>query len=199
MAKANELYKKVSLHQFIAGSTLFLFIWINIDNIFAIIPNGDIYQTGKWVVFFIGLSKLVGITLGFGSTLISFSRYYYWGLYFTFFLTGLTIYTNYLLIPRLGMTGAALATFITCLISYSWQQWIVLKKVKGNPYTFGFVKQSFLILFLLGINAFLPSWSNKPCIDGFYRTLIIGLVWLYLTYRLKISNEISLLLRKYIK
>ena len=199
LAKANELYKKVSLHQFIAGSTLFLFIWINIDNIFAIIPNGTTYEAGKWVVFFIALSKLVSVTLGFGGTLISFSRYYYWGLYFTFFLTGLTIYTNYLLIPRLGMTGAALATFITCLISYSWQQWIVLKKVKGNPYTFGIVKQSFLILFLLGVDIILPSWSSNPFVDIFYRTSVIILLWIYLTYRLKISDEMSLLLRKYIK
>lgn len=178
---------------------MFLFIWINIDNIFAIIPNGTTYEAGKWVVFFIALSKLVSVTLGFGGTLISFSRYYYWGLYFTFFLTGLTIYTNYLLIPRLGMTGAALATFITCLISYSWQQWIVLKKVKGNPYTFGIVKQSFLILFLLGVDIILPSWSSNPFVDIFYRTSVIILLWIYLTYRLKISDEMSLLLRKYIK
>ena len=97
------------------------------------------------------------------------------------------------------MTGAALATFITCLISYSWQQWIVLKKVKGNPYTIGIVKQIFLILFLLGVDIILPSWSSNPFVDIFYRTSVIILLWIYLTYRLKISDEMSLLLRKYIK
>jgi len=199
LAKANELYKKVSLHQFIAGSTLFLLIWINIDNIFAIIPNGEIYKAGKWVVFFIGLSKLVGVTLGFGNTLISFSRYYYWGLYFTFFLTSLTIYTNYLLIPRLGMTGAALATFITCLISYSWQQWVVLKKVKGNPYSIGIVKQIGVVLFLLAVNYLLLHWIENSIIDACCRTFIIALLWVYLTYRLKTSDEIFLLVKKYIK
>ena len=199
LAKANELYKKVSLHQFIAGSTLFLFIWINIDNIFAIIPNGTTYEAGKWVVFFIALSKLVSVTLGFGGTLISFSRYYYWGLYFTFFLTGLTIYTNYLLIPRLGMTGVSLSN-----LYYLSDQLLLAamdspEKVKGNPYTFGIVKQSFLILFLLGVDIILPSWSSNPFVDIFYRTSVIILLWIYLTYRLKISDEMSLLLRKYIK
>lgn len=194
LAKANELYKKVSLHQFIAGSTLFLFIWINIDNIFAIIPNGTTYEAGKWVVFFIALSKLVSVTLGFGGTLISFSRYYYWGLYFTFFLTGLTIYTNYLLIPRLGMTGAALATFITCLISYSWQQWIVLKKVKGNPYTFGIVKQTFLIMLLCGFNCFLPDFNN-PWGDGIFRSVIVSVFGIVLFYTWNISEEICLMIK----
>lgn len=195
LPKANDLYKKVALHQFIAGSTLFLFIWINIDNIFAVIPNGATYEAGKWVVFFIALSKLVSVTLGFGGTLISFSRYYYWGLYFTFFLTGLTIYTNYLLIPRLGITGAALATFITCLISYFWQQWIVLRKVKGNPYTFGIVKQIGVILFLVVVDYFLPHWTENPVADGCYRTFIIGILWFGFVYYLRISSEINRLFR----
>lgn len=197
--KANELYKKVSLHQLVAGSTLFLFIWINIDNIFAIIPNGEIYESGKWVVFFIALSKLITVTLNFGGTLISFSRYYYWGLYFTFFLMALTVYTNRLLIPVWGISGAALATFITCFISYSWQQWIVLKKVKGNPYTLNMVKQILLLLFLFFCNALLPVWTTNPYLDAFYRTFIIGVLWLLLTYKLKISEEIGTLMRNFLK
>lgn len=197
LLKANRLYKKVSLHQLIAGSTLFLLIWINIDSIFAIIPNGAVYEEGKWVVFFIGLSKLVSMTLGFGGTLISFSRYYYWGLYFTFFLTILTIYTNYLLIPILGVAGAALASLITCLISYSLQQWIVLKKVKGNPYSVGTIKQIGVILFLFGCNALLPCWSDSPFVDIFYRSVLIGILWLFLIYRLRISDEICQLMDKF--
>ena len=55
--EANTLYKKVALHQLIAGGLIFLFIWINIDNIFAIIPNGHIYVAGKWVVFFIEIGR----------------------------------------------------------------------------------------------------------------------------------------------
>lgn len=193
--KANALYKKVALHQLIAGSSLFLLIWINIDNIFNIIPNGGVYETGKWVVFFIGLSKLVAITLNFGGTLISFSRYYYWGLYFTFFLTALTVYTNYLLIPRLGITGAAVASFITCLISYSWQQCIVLRKVKGNPYDVAMLKQVGLVILLFGVDYFLPVWEVSPILDGCYRTFIIGILWLLLIYCLQVSEELNQLIR----
>lgn len=192
--KANQLYKKVSLHQLLSGSSLFLVIWINIDNIFAVIPNGEVYAAGKWVVFFIAMSRLVANTLAFGATLISFSRYYYWGLYFTFFLSLLTICTNYLFIPLWGMTGAAVATLITCLLSYSMQQWIVLKKVKGNPYSIGFIKQILLILFLGGCNAVLPRWTENPFLDSIYRTVIIMVCWLYLTYRFRISAEVNRLL-----
>lgn len=196
-AQANKLYKTVSLHQLIAGSTIFLLIWINIDNIFAIIPNGTIYQEGKWVVFFIGISKLVSVTLGFGGALILFSRYYYWGLYFTFLLTGLTIYTNYLLIPIFGVSGAAVASLITCVISYSWQQWIVVKKIKCNPYSIGTLKQIGLILLLFVCNALLPRWSDNPFVDLCYRTILIGLLWLFLTYYFRVSDEVCRLMDKF--
>lgn len=199
LEKANELYKKVSLHQLMAGSILFLLIWINIDNIFAILPNGQIYQTGKWVVFFIAMSKLVSMTLSFGGTLVSFSRYYYWGLYFTFFLTALTITTNYFFIPLWGIAGAAGATLLTCVISYSFQQWIVLKKIKGNPYSWNTLKLLLVALLLLGVNRLLPFWTENPYIDTVYRAFFIGSCWLILVYKLRISEELCQLLRKMLK
>lgn len=199
LSKANRLYKKVSLHQLMAGSVLFLLIWINIDNIFAIIPNGEVYKAGKWVVFFIAMSKIVAMTLSFGGTLISFSRYYYWGLYFTFFLTALTITTNYFFIPLWGMPGAAIATLITCLVSYLFQQWIVLKKIKGNPYSWNTLKQLLLVSGLWGCNFLLPHWTANPFLDGAYRTLIIGSCWMFLAYKLRISEELCQLVQKLLK
>lgn len=196
---ANQLYKKVSLHQLIAGSSIFLLIWINIDNIFAIIPNGDIYAAGKWVVFFIALSKMIAATLNFGATLISFSRYYYWGLFFTIFITIIGITTNLLLIPRLGITGAAVATLITTILLCTVQQWIVLLKVKGNPYSTGMIKQLILLLTLFGINFLLPVWTSNPIADGLYRTIIIGIIGLIALYKLKISDEICLVMDKFLK
>ncbi len=196
---ANGLYKQVSLHQLMVGSIFFLLIWINIDNIFAVLPNGDIYRQGKWVVFFIAMSRLVGMTLGFGATLISFSKYYYWGLYFTFLLTGLTIVTNELLIPLCGITGAALATFLTCVVSYLFQQWIVMRKVNGNPYTWGTVKQILLICFLLGINELLPAVLANPWLDACYRTAIVGLLCLVMVYKLNISEQVNRLLKKHLR
>jgi O-antigen/teichoic acid export membrane protein len=196
---ANQLYKKVALHQLVAGSIIFLFIWINIDHIFAIIPNGNVYIAGKWVVFFIGLAKLLNITFNFGATLISFSKYYYWGLFFMAFITITGIITNLLLIPVLGITGAAIATLITCILLNTVQQWIVLIKIKGNPFSTGLVKILILTLILFGINFLLPQWSSNPFIDGIYRTLIIGIITLISIYKLNISDEISAIMDRLLK
>ncbi|MDR0667710.1 MAG: oligosaccharide flippase family protein [Prevotellaceae bacterium] len=186
---ANTLYKKVSLHQLMVGGLLFILVWTNIDNIFTIIPNGAIYAEGRWVVFFMGLAKLIEITLGFGNTLISFSKYYYWSLYFTFFIIGIGILTNSLLIPLLGIAGSAIATTISCLLSGSVQQWIVLKKVKGNPYSLGTLKLILIFLLLIGINYFLFDFAN-PWVDGLCRTLLLALCSAVLLYVLNVSDDL---------
>lgn len=194
-ARANRLYKQVSLHQLIAGSLIFLLIWVNLDNIYAIIPQGEAYRAGRWVVCFIGLSKLIEITLGFGGTLISYSRYYHWTLYFSFFITGLTIVSNNWLIPRYGITGAAMATSLTCLVSYGIQQGIIFLKVKGNPYSIGMLKQAGLIVFLLLADRLLPPLAH-PWADLIYRSAVLTAAGLPLLYLLKISPEVNGLVRK---
>ena len=191
------LYKKVSIHQLVAGSFIFLLIWINIDNIFAIIPNGHKYAAGKWVVFFIGISRIIGVTLNFGSVLISFSKYYYWSLFFTFIITLTGIITNLLLIPVMGITGAAIATLISCSLSYLIQQVIIATKIKCNPFTINTLKQLLIIAAVFSVNFILPQYTQHPLIDGIYRSVITIGVMTFLIYKLKISDEICILIDKY--
>ena len=191
METANQLFKKVSLHQLVAGSCVFLLLWINIDNIFQIIPNGNVYAVGKWVVFFLVLGRLLSITVNFGATIIAYSKYYYWTLFFSIFITITGVITNLILIPRMGMTGAAIATLTSTILSCGVQQWIVMKKIKGNPFSMSMLKLIILILILFGINYLLPHWTSNPFIDLPYRTLIIGSITVISLYKLKISDEIS--------
>lgn len=198
MKAVNQLYRKVSLHQLMIGGFVFLLIWINIDNIFALIPNGEIYSQGKWVVFFLALGKLIEVTLNFGNNLISYSRFYYWGLYFTFFITAIAIVFNNWLIPIFGVTGAGLATTLTCLISYSAQQWLVQVKMKTNPISFKLIKLLGLFFLVLGINALLPKY-HIVIIDGLYRTAIVSICLCSLIYVFNISEEVNLLVNNFVK
>ncbi|MGB5978923.1 MAG: oligosaccharide flippase family protein, partial [Cyclobacteriaceae bacterium] len=44
------IYKKSALNLLIVGGLLYLGILVNLENIFRLMPNGDIYRTGWWVV-----------------------------------------------------------------------------------------------------------------------------------------------------
>jgi len=190
--EATTLYRQVSIHQLVASSVLLLIIWVNLDNIFSIIPNGERFEAGRYAVLFLGLSRVVYSTLNFGNTLIQYSKYYYWTLFITGFLTILTIVFNKIFIPLWGITGVALASFITCLVSYSYQQYLVQRKLHTNPFTWATVRQFGVIGMLYGCNFLLPSLSFvSPWLDAGVRSLFLAVIAIVLVYVLKISPQIT--------
>lgn len=198
--KANQLYQQVSLHQLMASGFIFLLIWINMDNIYAILPNGETFAEGRYVVLFLGLSKLISTTLVFGGVLIQFSRYYYWSLFISLFLTLFTIGTNLYFIPRMGVSGAAFASLITCVISYSYQQYIVQRKVHGNPFTRNTLVLIALLVALWGVNLLIPSFTTlSPWLDLLVRTILIGCLGTVLAYKLNISCEVNRMIGQYLR
>ncbi len=198
--RAQDLYRQVSIHQMLASTVLLLIVWINLDNIFAIIPNGEKFAEGRWAVLFLGLSKVVYGTLNFGNTLISFSKYYYWTLFFTFILMGVSIVTNLHFIPILGMSGAALASLITVLLSYAYQQYIVQVKIRTNPFTWAHLRMSIILVVLFALNFLIPSFAGySPWIDALIRTSVILAAAVALVYALRISPQITWFIHKIIK
>lgn len=198
--KANALYQRVSIHQLMASSLILLLIWVNIDNIFEILPNGEKFAEGKYVVLFLGLAKIISTTLGFGGVLIQFSKYYYWTLYISLFLTALTIGTNLYFIPRLGISGAALASLITTIISYCYQQYLVQRKVHGNPFTKKSVIMLLIVIALWGINKLIPSLSAvSPWLDFAVRTIVTAFLAAAAVLRLKISPEVQDLAKRLLR
>ncbi len=197
--KAQQLYKQVSVHQMLASTVLLLIVWINLDNIFAIIPNGEKFAEGRWAVLFLGLSKVVYGTLNFGNTLISFSKYYYWTLFFTFILMGISIATNLYFIPIFGLSGAALASLITVLLSYAYQQYIVQVKIKTNPFTWAHLRIVAILCALFALNFLIPSFGGySPWIDIIIRTGVVLGVAAVLIYVLRISPQITWFIDRYL-
>lgn len=197
MLEAESLYKQVSIHQMLASTVLLMLVYINLDNIFAIIPNGHIYAEGKWAVLFLGLSKVIYGTLNFGNTLISFSKYYYWTLVVTIVLTFITIGTNLYFIPLYGLSGAAFATLIATIMSYSYQQYLVQVKLRTNPLTWRHGRVVVLLLALFGLNLLIPSFMGwSPWADAMIRTSIVGIIAVILIYSLHISEQINWFIAK---
>lgn len=192
VARAQQLYRQVSIHQMLASTVLLMIVWINLDNIFAIIPNGEKFAEGRWAVLFLGLSKVVYGTLNFGNTLISFSKYYYWTLFIAILLAAISIGSNLYFIPLYGLSGAALASLLTVLVSYAYQQYIVQVKIKTNPFSWKHAWILFILCILFVVNMFIPSLlSVSPWLDGFVRTLIVLGGAIVLVYSLKISEQIN--------
>ena len=189
----NSIYKKTCLNQFIIGSLIFVGIWANIHNVFKILP--PVYEAGKYVIFFISLANLTDMIIGANGVIIGLSKYYRYQTYLSVFLAIFVIITNYIFIPIFGITGAALASFISKLLFNLTRYVFVLKKLKMQPYNIKFL----LVLLIAGISYFvgyiIPKFDNF-IVDIIIRSISISLVFVGITLILKLSDDFNLLFNK---
>ncbi len=190
MPMLRKLYQKTSINQMVVGALLFLGIWCNIDNIFGLIPHGEIYTEGKFVVLFIGLGKLINMTAGNNSDLITNSKYFRFNFYSVSLLALLTIITNLIFIPIWGLAGAAIASALSILIFNLAKFIFLLIKTGLQPFD-----QSFLKVIIISGITFLAAWytpyAGNIFIDLILRSSIIILLFLPGIYFWKVSDDIN--------
>jgi O-antigen/teichoic acid export membrane protein len=195
-SKLNELYKKSSITQLIIGGFLFLLIWLNIENVFKLIPHGSIYSQGKWVVFIIGLGYMFDMTTGINQEIVGTSKYYKIDLIFYPLLGLLAIALNMYLIPRYGMTGAALATAIILFLLNTIRFFLLLLFFKIQPFSFDTLKAILIFAIVIIINSFVPEIRNHFLYDILLRSFILTTVFIFFVLNLKVSEDINFTFQK---
>jgi O-antigen/teichoic acid export membrane protein len=184
------LYKKSSINQFLIASVIFLVIWLNIDSIFSLIPHGDIYREGKWVVFFISLAKLFDMLTGINAEIVGTSRYYKIDLLFFSIISLIGISLTFLLIPLYGIIGAALAVLLSTVL-YNTTRFIFIAVVmKIQPFTKKTIVAGLCAALTYGVILFVPV-TNITVIDIGLRTVFIGVIFGGLILSLHVSEDIS--------
>jgi O-antigen/teichoic acid export membrane protein len=190
--KINELYKKSSITQLVIGGFLFLLIWLNIENIFKLIPHGSIYSQGKWVVFIIGLGYIFDMTTGINQEIVGTSKYYKIDLLFYPILGLIAIGANMFLVPRYGMIGAAMATAFTIFLLNTVRFFFLLLIFKIQPFSFNTIKALSIFILVIIINYFIPDIHNHFLYDIILRSSVITAVFIFLVISLKTSEDINL-------
>lgn len=206
--QADSLCKNVALHQFIAGSFVFLLIWINIDFIFDLLPNGDVYRLGKWAVLLLSLGKLFYSTFAVATTALSYSKHYYYSLLFTIFLAAMSLLLNRWLVPKWDINGGAASYAMSYAVYTVLLLTFIRWKVGVLPLSGKMFPVLMVILALLGLNL---GWTAllTPYFSGLFERQIYGLfidaglksllfmaLGLTAVYRLRVSQSVNDLLDK---
>jgi O-antigen/teichoic acid export membrane protein len=185
------LYKKSSISQYMLGGWIFLGVAVNIGNIFHFLPPE--YASGKWVILFIGASNLVIMLSGMSTQIIATSSAYKWQNWLMIILIILVVFTNMLFIPLFGLTGAAMAAFMSTLIT-SFIRFILIRKIFGfQPYNLNFLWITIIIVFVYFATGFIPE--SHYLVDMFYRSLIVTILYFGFIHFLKVSGQPMEILR----
>ncbi len=192
--KVDELNKKNGTNQLLISGILFFCIWLNIDNLYHIMPNGEKFEAGKWVVFFIGISKLIDSIFCGNSPIIANSKFYSWSL-FTMLIAAFTgVCFNWYFIQKFGIIGGAISTVFVMLSVNLCNFTLVQLKLGINALHINQFKTAIVLCLFFGIT-FFGNWFTNPFVDGFIRTSILAGLLVFTLYKLKISEEFNQLLR----
>lgn len=207
LREVNRLGQQVSLHQLLVASMMLFFIWINLEPLFAVIPNGQEYVSGIWVVLFLGIANILNSTFCIATNILNFSKQYAFSLLFIILLTASAIFLNVWLIPRWGLTGSACATLFAYIIYFTPLLTFLYRRLGVTLFS---QKQLWIVLFtisLFGLNT-LWNWALSPLFarigsgllsilfQALVRTLFFSAITLAVIRRLHISPEVDAILAK---
>jgi len=186
--EVSKLYRKTSINQFIIGSLLLIGVWINLDNIFDLMPKGENYESGKWVVIIVGFGKLMDMLFGPSSEIIVLSKYYRFNIILIVTLAAIVIISNNILIPRYGIEGAALGS-VFALVTFNLIKFIFIYiKFRIQPFEWGTLKVIAICIFTLGVN-FLIIKVDNTLFDIIIRSGIIAIIFSILILIFNVSTD----------
>lgn len=136
----NDLYKKTAQSQIVVAGFVFVMLIGNLLTVFEILPKGEVFSKGLWVVFWLGLAQLVDMASGVSGELLYYSKHYKYGFYFSTLLLVCLVGFNFVFIPIYGINGAAFATFLSQVIN-NFARWFFLRKFYGlQPFNVQYLK-----------------------------------------------------------
>jgi O-antigen/teichoic acid export membrane protein len=166
-----------------AGGVLLL-LAVNLETIYKFIPQA--YGGTTVLVLLIGSSKFCDALLGNNNAILFNSPYYKSILRFGLFLAFMTVVLNYLFIPKFGIMGAAIASFLA--ITFYDTAKVIYVNVKYNMHPFS--KGTAYLLIIITISFTLAQWI--PNLENRYmsigvNTLFTAIVYVGLLYFSNIS------------
>ena len=189
--EGSRLIQQVTRNLLLIGGFILLTIWLNIDLIFHILPNGEIYAPAKYVVLILGVSQLVLATFSICLTTLNYSRFYALSLLLSLILTISALVLNNYLVPLWGMDGAAISN----VVSYGLYYLLIIATIV--PLCRVHVvdrKWTYVLLLLLAIFALNWAWQTYlPALplwaDSLVRSVVLLGGGVAIAYAAKLSPE----------
>ena len=199
-AEITHLMQQVSSNLLLIGGMILCAIWLNIDLIFHILPNGATYASARSVVLILGTSQLFIAVCSFTSSALNYSRFYAFSLLFSFILTTLSILLNNILVPQLGIDGAAVSNLIAYAIYFILIVITVRFTIHAPTFTRKHLKTLILILLIISVNflwqKYLPI--NNIWISSIIRTIVLMGCAGIIAWKKEFSTEINQQIRSFI-
>lgn len=204
--EVENLYKKSSINLFLIGGLFFLLVNCGVQELFRLMPEKG-YSGGEWVVLMVSVAKLYTMFLGNNGAIISNSKFYKITLPIGVGMALCVYFLNRLFYfhLNLGTDGLAMATLITIFIFNTIKLYFVKRKFAITPFT----NKTWKLFFTISIlwlafyfwnfslsPIYLSSIDISPVINILLKSILITILYLFLIFKLSISDQINALIHK---
>ncbi|MCA0153197.1 oligosaccharide flippase family protein [Winogradskyella vincentii] len=191
-----DLYKRSSMTLLVVSGFIFLLIVLNINQLYLILPEE--FTGGLFVVFIVSLAKLYDNSLGNNNAILFNSEYYKMVLYFGVFLAITAIVLNIIFIPRYGIEGSALATFLAIVFYNTVKILFVKRKFNIQPFSAESLKICLLIVVSVLVMYFW-EFPFHPILNIALKSTLIGVLYFVSIYKLNVSEDVNEQIKRYLK
>ena len=181
----DNIYKRSSINQYLIGLLIMVGLFGNFHNIFSFLPPE--YGGTESVVVLFAFTNIVNVSAGISQYILGTSPLYRYFSYLMLLLIILVLVTNYLLIPVMGITGAALASFISMTLFTLLTVFILWKKYRLWPYSFVHLRATVCAVIVLLVSNLIPEMNLY--IDVVVRSSVIILLFGVMTLVCKLSVD----------
>ncbi len=196
ISEIHKLYSQSCNSQLAIGALLYIGICLNIENIMQMLPLD--YYDGKYVILILGAGYLIEMATGINQVIISNSGYYKYDTVIVLLLVGITVASNYILIPIYGIAGSGMAWAISSVFVNSLRYSLLYWKFKMQPYNSNTIK-----LILISTASFVAGYvipvAGNFIIDIAVRSSITGGLFILLMLKTEATPELNQKIRKNLK
>ncbi len=183
----DDIYIRSSINQYAMGLLLVIGIIVNMDNIFRILP--DEYRVTADVIILLSLGNLVNVSSGISGTIIGTSSLYRYQTWLMTVLIVVFVILSFILIPRFGLTGAAIAGMLSNVIYNTLGVIVIGRKYNLWPYKTEHLKMTLVGVIALVAGFLLPQ--SGLITDLIVRSIIVSVIFVAGLYFWKLSDDMN--------
>jgi O-antigen/teichoic acid export membrane protein len=192
-AEVHKIYAMSSRYMFFVGGFLFCLLWAANDLIFLYLPAE--YSAGRMSFYLVAIASLINLTTGINSSVITFSSRYFVLSSFLLALICVAVAANYIFIPRIGITGAALATLISVGVFNALKYFYILWRFEMQPFSIYSSYTAGCVIICAMVLVILPATLN-PYLKFFCGAAFTGIVFSLANIRYDIVPEVNKVFRR---
>lgn len=184
----NDIYRKSARYMLLIGGLLFLLVNCNITSLLLFLPEK--YRGGEPIIFILSFGTLFNMATGLNSQILVYSGKYLYGSLMLIASVILNFFLLYYLIPKFGVTGAAMSTAVSGIIMNLVNSIIIWKHYNLHPIEKNTFVSIMIMLIVFGIDYIIPHFKN-PVFDIAVHGSSITIAFVALAYYLKLIPEMN--------